>query len=121
MFKGWNHVHARHLTDPAVGGIAASVLIAGDDPEAKDMVFAMARDMGFHRGRRSTESDPRPGKARGRDALPAAWTIPGLVPALIQRAPGALAVVVVLRQLTAVPLWVIICPGANSDCGCTRG
>lgn len=48
VFKGWNHVHARHLTDPAVGGIAASVLIAGDDPEAKDMVFAMARDMGFH-------------------------------------------------------------------------
>jgi 8-hydroxy-5-deazaflavin:NADPH oxidoreductase len=48
VFKGWHHVHARHLTDPAVGGIAASVLIAGDDPEAKDMVFAMARDMGFH-------------------------------------------------------------------------
>lgn len=48
VFKGWNHVHARHLTDPEVDGIAASVLIAGDDPEAKDMVFAMARDMGFH-------------------------------------------------------------------------
>jgi 8-hydroxy-5-deazaflavin:NADPH oxidoreductase len=48
VFKGWNHVHARHLTDPAVDGIAASVLIAGDDPEAKDMVFTLARDMGFH-------------------------------------------------------------------------
>jgi 8-hydroxy-5-deazaflavin:NADPH oxidoreductase len=48
VFKGWNHVHARHLTDPAVGGIAASVLIAGDDPGAKEIVFAMARDMGFH-------------------------------------------------------------------------
>jgi predicted dinucleotide-binding enzyme len=24
------------------------VLIAGDDPAAKDIVFAMARDMGFH-------------------------------------------------------------------------
>ena len=48
VFKGWNHVFARHLTDPAVDGIAASVLIAGDDPEAKDMVFSMARDMGFH-------------------------------------------------------------------------
>jgi 8-hydroxy-5-deazaflavin:NADPH oxidoreductase len=48
VFKGWNHVHARHLTDPEVDGTAASVLIAGDDPEAKDMVFAMARDMGFH-------------------------------------------------------------------------
>jgi 8-hydroxy-5-deazaflavin:NADPH oxidoreductase len=48
VFKGWNHVHARHLTDPEVDGIAASVLIAGDDPQAKDVVFAIARDMGFH-------------------------------------------------------------------------
>jgi predicted dinucleotide-binding enzyme len=48
VFKGWNHVHARHLTEPLVDGIAASVLIAGDDPAAKEMVFAIARDMGFH-------------------------------------------------------------------------
>jgi NADPH-dependent F420 reductase len=48
VFKGWNHVFARHLTDPVVDGIATSVLIAGDDPEAKNLVFAMARDMGFH-------------------------------------------------------------------------
>jgi hypothetical protein len=48
VFKGWNHVYARHLTDPEVDGIAASVLIAGDDPAAKDIVFAMAKDMGFH-------------------------------------------------------------------------
>jgi NADPH-dependent F420 reductase len=48
VFKGWNHVHARHLTDPEVGGIAASVLIAGDDRAAKQMVFELARDMGFH-------------------------------------------------------------------------
>jgi NADPH-dependent F420 reductase len=48
VFKGWNHVHARHLIDPEVDGIAASVLIAGDDPEGKDIVFAIARDMGFH-------------------------------------------------------------------------
>jgi NADPH-dependent F420 reductase len=48
VFKGWNHVHARHLTDPEVNGIAASVLIAGDDPAAKETVFTIARDMGFH-------------------------------------------------------------------------
>jgi 8-hydroxy-5-deazaflavin:NADPH oxidoreductase len=36
--KGWNHVHARHLSDPEVGGIAASVLIAGDDQAAKGIV-----------------------------------------------------------------------------------
>jgi 8-hydroxy-5-deazaflavin:NADPH oxidoreductase len=48
VFKGWNHVFARHLTDPQVDGIASSVLIAGDDPEAKNVVFGLARDMGFH-------------------------------------------------------------------------
>ena len=48
VLKGWNHVHARHLTDPEVDGIAASVLIAGDDPSAKDVVFGLARQMGFH-------------------------------------------------------------------------
>jgi 8-hydroxy-5-deazaflavin:NADPH oxidoreductase len=48
VLKGWNHVHARHLTEPEVDGIAASVLIAGDDREAKDRVFELARDMGFH-------------------------------------------------------------------------
>jgi NADPH-dependent F420 reductase len=48
VVKGWNHVHAQHLTAPEVDGIAASVLIAGDDPEAKQLVFALATDMGFH-------------------------------------------------------------------------
>lgn len=47
VFKGWNHVHARDLTSPAVEGIAPSVLIAGDDPNAKKVVFRLARDMGF--------------------------------------------------------------------------
>ena len=27
--KGWNHVHALHLTAPQVDGVAASVLLAG--------------------------------------------------------------------------------------------
>ena len=48
VVKGWNHVHARHLTAPEVDGIAASVLITGDDPQAKQTVFALAADMGFH-------------------------------------------------------------------------
>jgi 8-hydroxy-5-deazaflavin:NADPH oxidoreductase len=48
VFKGWNHVHARHLPDPEVDGIAASVLIAGDDPAGKAVLFDLARDMGFH-------------------------------------------------------------------------
>jgi 8-hydroxy-5-deazaflavin:NADPH oxidoreductase len=48
VFKGWNHVHARHLTAPEIDGIASSVLIAGDDDDGKDVVFTLARDMGFH-------------------------------------------------------------------------
>jgi len=48
VVKGWNHVFAQHLTAPEVDGIAASVLLAGDDPAAKQMVFTLARDMGFH-------------------------------------------------------------------------
>lgn len=46
MLKGWNHIHARRLTAPGVDGVAASVLIAGDNPEAKAVVFAIARDNG---------------------------------------------------------------------------
>jgi 8-hydroxy-5-deazaflavin:NADPH oxidoreductase len=48
VVKGWNHVHAQYLTAPQVDGIAASVLLAGDDPAAKQTVFALAADMGFH-------------------------------------------------------------------------
>jgi NADPH-dependent F420 reductase len=48
VVKGWNHVFAQHLLAPEVDGIAASVLLAGDDPQAKQTVFALARDMGFH-------------------------------------------------------------------------
>lgn len=36
------------LTAPKVDGIAASVLLAADDREAKRIVSALARDMGFH-------------------------------------------------------------------------
>ena len=48
VVKGWNHVFAQYLTAPEVGGIAASVLLTGDDLEAKRIVSAVARDMGFH-------------------------------------------------------------------------
>lgn len=48
MVKGWNHVFVHYLTAPEVDGIAASVLLAGEESEAKRTVSAMARDMGFH-------------------------------------------------------------------------
>jgi predicted dinucleotide-binding enzyme len=48
VVKGWNHVFARYLTAPEVDGIASSVLLAGDDREAKGTVSALAREMGFH-------------------------------------------------------------------------
>ena len=47
VVKGWNHVFSDALTTPEVDGIAASVMIAGDDQGAKDTVSALARDMGF--------------------------------------------------------------------------
>jgi predicted dinucleotide-binding enzyme len=47
VVKGWNHVFAATLTKPEVDGIASSVMIAGDDREAKETVFELARDMGF--------------------------------------------------------------------------
>ena len=48
VVKGWNHVFAQYLTAPEVEGIASSVLLAGDEPNAKQIVSALARDMGFH-------------------------------------------------------------------------
>jgi predicted dinucleotide-binding enzyme len=48
VVKGWNHVFAQYLIAPEVEGIASSVLLAGDDPKAKQIVSALARDMGFH-------------------------------------------------------------------------
>ena len=48
VVKGWNHVFAKYLTAPEVEGIASSVLLAGDDPDAKRVVSELARDMGFH-------------------------------------------------------------------------
>ncbi len=48
VVKGWNHVFAQSLTAPEVDGVAPSVLLAGDDREAKRIVSALARDMGFH-------------------------------------------------------------------------
>jgi 8-hydroxy-5-deazaflavin:NADPH oxidoreductase len=48
VVKGWNHVFAQYLTAPEVDGIAASVLLAGDDDDAKEVVSGLARDMGFH-------------------------------------------------------------------------
>jgi 8-hydroxy-5-deazaflavin:NADPH oxidoreductase len=47
VIKGWNHVYSANLSRPEVGGVASSVLIAGDDAAAKETVFQIARDMGF--------------------------------------------------------------------------
>jgi predicted dinucleotide-binding enzyme len=48
VVKAWSHVFAKFLTDPEVDGIQSSVLIAGDDEVAKDLVSQIARDMRFH-------------------------------------------------------------------------
>jgi NADPH-dependent F420 reductase len=48
VVKAWSHVFAKFLTDPEVDGIQSSVLIAGDDKAAKDLVSQVAREMRFH-------------------------------------------------------------------------
>jgi predicted dinucleotide-binding enzyme len=47
VVRGWNHVYAINLTRPDVDGVACSVLLAGDDAEAKETVAGLARDIGF--------------------------------------------------------------------------
>lgn len=48
MVKAWNHVYAQIVnSSPDFGGQAASVLLAGDDAEAKEAVAGLARDAGY--------------------------------------------------------------------------
>lgn len=48
VVKGWNTIFAPVLnSSPDFGGQAASVFLAGDDDEAKEIVVTLARDMGF--------------------------------------------------------------------------
>ena len=47
VVKAFNHVGAARLTQPQVGGETPSVLIAGDDVEAKEVVAGLAREIGF--------------------------------------------------------------------------
>lgn len=47
VVKGWNHVFTANMAAPEVAGVTSSVMIAGDDPAAKEKVFGLARDMGF--------------------------------------------------------------------------
>ena len=47
MVKGWNHLHARYVTDPVVDGVASSVLLAGDHAASKKKVVSLAQEMGF--------------------------------------------------------------------------
>jgi predicted dinucleotide-binding enzyme len=48
IVKGWNLVFSQVVnTGPDFGGLAASVLLAGNDAEAKEIVASLARDMGY--------------------------------------------------------------------------
>lgn len=48
VVKGWNTIFAPVLnSSPDFGGQAASVFLAGDDDEAKEIVATLARDIGF--------------------------------------------------------------------------
>ena len=48
VVKAWNHVYAQVVSSsPDFGGQAASVLLASDDVEAKEIVAGLARDAGY--------------------------------------------------------------------------
>jgi 8-hydroxy-5-deazaflavin:NADPH oxidoreductase len=48
VVKAWNHVYAQIVnSSPDFRGQPASVLLAGDDAEAKEAVAALARDAGY--------------------------------------------------------------------------
>jgi 8-hydroxy-5-deazaflavin:NADPH oxidoreductase len=47
VVKGWNTIYARNLNRPEFDGIAASVMICGDDGHAKDTIIGLAKDAGF--------------------------------------------------------------------------
>ena len=48
LVKGWNHVYAHTIrTSPDFAGHAATVLLCGDDPTARDVAGGLAREIGF--------------------------------------------------------------------------
>jgi predicted dinucleotide-binding enzyme len=47
VVKAFNTIGAEHYLDPIIGGEAASMLIAGDDREAKRVVSTLATQLGF--------------------------------------------------------------------------
>ena len=48
VVKAWNHVYAQIVnSSPDFGGAPASVLLASDDADAKDVVAGLARDAGY--------------------------------------------------------------------------
>jgi predicted dinucleotide-binding enzyme len=48
VVKAWNTLYSEVLrSDSDFGGIAPTVFVAGDDPEAKEIVSGLVRDLGF--------------------------------------------------------------------------
>lgn len=47
VVKAFNTIGAEHYLHPQIGGEAASMLLAGDDAEAKHLVAALATELGF--------------------------------------------------------------------------
>ena len=47
VVKAFNTVFAQHMASGQVKGTSLTLLVAGDDPHAKDEVLALGRDIGF--------------------------------------------------------------------------
>jgi 8-hydroxy-5-deazaflavin:NADPH oxidoreductase len=47
VVKGWNTIYAKNVIAPDFDGVAASVLVCGDDAAAKEVVLGLAKEIGF--------------------------------------------------------------------------
>jgi predicted dinucleotide-binding enzyme len=47
VVKAFNTMGAEHYLDPMLGGEVASLLLAGDDAAAKQLVWSLAEQLGF--------------------------------------------------------------------------
>jgi 8-hydroxy-5-deazaflavin:NADPH oxidoreductase len=47
VVKAFNTIGAEHYQNPVFDGEAASMLVAGDDPEAKQIAMSLAQELGF--------------------------------------------------------------------------
>lgn len=74
VVKAFNTIGYKHMADPIFGEEVASMLVAGDDPEAKKLVMRLANDLGFD----AVDAGPLT-QSRGLEQLALLWISMALV------------------------------------------